>query len=381
MNLRRIVKIVLVLLVVNATVCLARPPKVIIDTDFNTIGDDGQVGAMAAQLYAQGVIDLLGFTIASGNQWRDQEVSDCLKAIERMGIENRVKVYVGSQYPLLHDYKAYLYEVQLFGKAIDYVGAYAAPQPDLNQLVAPPDGFATHTRPAKEDAIDFIIESIHRYPNEVSILAIGPLTNIAIAVRKDPSIIPLIKQIVFMGGQVYASGNAYNDAGEFDWWFDPEAAQVVLRTSIPKFIVPLDCTNTVPLTKETYQQIAYHRPSTIVTELYKQNFAPFFGTTPPPYLPYIYDTIALGFLVNPSFATDSRTIWLDIDTVTPSANTTFGSNYGKTIPYTSDPYPSIGVLAKSTVVFAVNSNAFLQLYVDLLTRPIPVKSEHGSEDN
>jgi hypothetical protein len=85
--------------------------------------------------------------------------------------------------------------------------------------------------------------------------------------------------------------------------------------------------------------------------------------------------------VNPSFATDSRTIWLDIDTVTPSANTTFGSNYGKTIPYTSDPYPSIGVLAKSTVVFAVNSNAFLQFYVDLLTRPIPVKSEHGSEDN
>jgi len=50
MNSRRIAKIVLVLLVVNATVCLARPPKVIIDTDFNTIGDDGQVGAMAAQL-------------------------------------------------------------------------------------------------------------------------------------------------------------------------------------------------------------------------------------------------------------------------------------------------------------------------------------------
>jgi purine nucleosidase len=44
----------------------ASPPKVIIDTDFNTIGDDGQVGAMAAQLYAQGAIDLLGFTIASG---------------------------------------------------------------------------------------------------------------------------------------------------------------------------------------------------------------------------------------------------------------------------------------------------------------------------
>jgi purine nucleosidase len=198
MNLRRITKIVLVLLVVNATVCLAQPPKVIVDTDFNAIGDDGQVGAMAAQLYAQGVIDLLGFTIPSGNQWRDQEVSDCLKAIERMGIENRVKVYIGSQSPLVHDYQAYLYEEQLFGTAIDYVGAYTAPRPDPNHLVAPPDGFATHTRPAKEDAIDFIIQSIHRYPNEVSILAIGPLTNIAIAVRKDPSIIPLLTYSRFL---------------------------------------------------------------------------------------------------------------------------------------------------------------------------------------
>jgi ribosylpyrimidine nucleosidase len=92
---------------IASVTCLASPPKVIIDTDFNTIGDDGQVLIMASQLYAQGTIDLLGFTIASGNEWRDQEVAECLKAVERMGIENRVKVYVGSQYPILHDYKDY----------------------------------------------------------------------------------------------------------------------------------------------------------------------------------------------------------------------------------------------------------------------------------
>jgi hypothetical protein len=123
---------------IGGVTCLAnppaRPPKVIIDTDFNTIGDDGQVGVMAAQLYAQGVIDLLGFTVASGNQWRDQEVADCLKALERMGIEKEVKVYVGSQYPILHDYNDYLYEEQLVGPSIDYVGAYSAP------LILPADG-------------------------------------------------------------------------------------------------------------------------------------------------------------------------------------------------------------------------------------------------
>ena len=53
---------------------------------------------MAAQLHSKGVINLLGFTIASGNAWRDQEVAECLKAVERLGIEGRVKVYVGSQY-------------------------------------------------------------------------------------------------------------------------------------------------------------------------------------------------------------------------------------------------------------------------------------------
>ena len=146
----------------------------------------------------------------------------------------------------------------------------------------------------------------------------------------------------------------------------------MLRADVPKVIVPLDCTNTVPLTKATYLQIVNHQPKTIVTELYQQTFAPFFGSAPPPYTPYIYDTLALAFLVNPKFATDTRTIWLDIDDLTPSTNTTFGADYGKSMPYTSDPYPSIGLLTPSTVVFAVDSDAFLKFYVNLLTLPVPV---------
>jgi len=94
-------------------------------------------------------LSLLAFSVASGNQWRDQELADCLKAVERMGIEKQVKVNVGSQYPILHDYNDYLYEEQLFGPPIDYVGAYSAPPPNPKDLVPPPDGFATHTVPAK----------------------------------------------------------------------------------------------------------------------------------------------------------------------------------------------------------------------------------------
>jgi purine nucleosidase len=343
--------------------CLASPPKVIIDTDFNTIGDDGQVAVMAAQLYAQGAIDLLGFTIPSGNQWRDQEVSDCLKAVERMGIEHRVKVYVGAQYPLLHDYNSYQLELTLFGPRKDYVGAYRKTQPAGPS--APPDGFATHTRPAKEDAVRFLIKTIHRYPHEVTILAIGPLTNLALAMREDPTILPLIKQIVIMGGQIYAPGNAYNDAGEFNWWFDPEAAQVVLRASVPRLIIPLDVTNTVTLPQSVYDQIVSRTPPTIITQLYKQGVRP--GG-------FIYDTVAFASFYDPSLDVDTQDLYVDM-------NTTFDTNYGKSIVSTSNPYPSINLLSPSKVVFHVNNSQFFALYTDLFTRPVPVQFSHDRDDD
>lgn len=340
-------------------------PKVIIDTDFNTIGDDGQVAAMAAQLHARGVIDWLGLTVASGNQWLNQGVSDALKAVERLGIERSVKVYAGAPYPLLHDYKSYLYEQMLAGPAVDYVGAFASAP--TTQLVAPPDGFATHTRLAEQDAVDFIIETVHRYPHEVTILEIAPPTNLALAIRKDPSIVPLIDKIVTMAGQVYAPGNAYLDTAEFNWWVDPEATQIVLRAAIPHYVIPLDCTNTVPLTKDVYLRIAQHQPQTIITQLFRDEFAPFFGSGPPPYLPFIFDTTALAFLVDPTLAIDVRDLWLDV-------STTFDRNYGKSVVYVSDPLPSIALLQKSKVVFKLDNARFYAFYTDLLTSPVPVRS-------
>jgi inosine-uridine nucleoside N-ribohydrolase len=345
------------------------PPKVILDTDFNTISDDGQALAMLAQLDAAGTLDLLGITVATGNAWLEQETSDALKAVERLGIEHSVGVYVGAKYPLLHDYAAYLDEVATFGPAIDYVGAFASPPPTSpSDLVPPPDGFATHTRPQRQHAVDFLIEQIHRYPHQVSILEIAPPTNLALAIRKDPTIVPLIKQIVTMAGQIYVAGNAYNDAGEFNWWADPESVKVVLRAAVPKVIVPLDLTNDVPLTKPVFLQIANHRPVTPITRLYTDAYAPFFGSGPPPYPLYIWDTTALAYLVDPTFATATRDLWVDMDT-------TFDANYGKSIVYDANPKPGIPLLQPSKVVLAFDTARFYAFYVDLLTRPVPVRGE------
>jgi inosine-uridine nucleoside N-ribohydrolase len=176
-----------------------------------------------------------------------------------------------------------------------------------------------------------------------------------------------------MAGQMYVSGNAYLDNAEFNWWFDPEATQIVLRAPIPHYIIPLDCTNTLPLTKEIYLQITQHQPQTMVTQLYQQAYAPFFGSGPAPYIPYIYDTTAFAFLVDPSLATDVRDLWVDM-------NTTFDPNYGKSIVYRSDPYPSTGVLQPSKVIYSLDRSKFDAFYVDLLTRPVPVAFDREPVD-
>jgi inosine-uridine nucleoside N-ribohydrolase len=117
-----------------------------------------------------------------------------------------------------------------------------------------------------------------------------------------------------MAGQIYAGGNAYLDNAEFNWWFDPEATQVVLRADIPHFIIPLDCTNTIPLTKTVFEQITQHIRQTIITQLFEQSYEDFFGSNPPLFTPFIFDTTAFAYLVHPEFATDVRDFWVDINT-------------------------------------------------------------------
>lgn len=331
------------------------PHKIIFDTDFNTIGDDGQAFAMAAQLHAAGSLDLLGITVVTGNQWLNQGVADALRAVERMGLVSAdVGVYAGAPQPFLHTYAAYQLERAAFGNATKYVGAYqfSGPQP----LVAPPDGFAASTTVVRDQhAVDFIIETIRSNPHEVSILALGPLTNIALAIAQDPEIVPLVRSLVIMGGQAYVPGNAYRGAGETNWWFDAESARVVLRATgfRERKIVGLDVTDTVAISNETYERVADHEPATAVTKL--------FGDVER--WPYVYDTVALATLYDDSLDVDVRQLYVDV-------NCDFSAEYGKGLVWEEDPYPGLGVVGNSSVLFGIDNARFFELYVDLLTRPI-----------
>jgi inosine-uridine nucleoside N-ribohydrolase len=143
---------------------------------------------------------------------------------------------------------------------------------------------------------------------------------------------------------------------------------VVLRANVPKVIVPLDATNTVPLPLSTYLQITQHQPPTIITQLYIDEKFNRPGNT-------IFDTVAFAVFVDPSFATEVKDLWVDM-------NTNFDANYGKSIVYEgSNPFPTINLLNQSKVVFTIDNDRFFAFYADLLTRPVPVHFLHSDDDD
>lgn len=351
----------------HATAAQTPPPKIIIDSDFGTLNDDGQLLAIAAQLQARGQLEILGLTIVSGNQWLRQEAADALKAVERLGIEQQVGVYAGANYALSHDLAAIRREQELGAGGDGYLGAWNKPEPQADaDLAAPPDGHATHTRVREQSAVEFIADSVRRHPGEVTILAVGPLTNIALAARRHPDIVPHIRQIIYMGGAFDVGGNSTR-AAEFNWWFDPEAAREVLRLPVRHVVFPLDVTNTVRIDRRIYDRVVYGAARDgVLARLYKQlNGYGYDGRngfeTNPAYRTDVWDTLTLAYLIDPSYATRSVRRWIDIDV-------TGGINTGRAIGHAA-PRPG---LRPATVVKRFDNRRFFQFYVDGLTAPVPV---------
>jgi inosine-uridine nucleoside N-ribohydrolase len=332
--------------------------KVILDTDFTTAGDDGMVGIMAAQLHAEGVIELMGITVVAGNEWLPQEVVDALRAVERLGIAS-VGVYAGARYPLVHDYRNLQQEKALWGVGGSW---YKRPEPADGNLIAPLDGFAATTRVQREHAVAFIVDTVKKYPHDVTLLAIGPLTNIALAIRMNPEIVPLIKRIVYMGGAFEVPGNTTPSA-EMNIWYDPEAARIVVREPIDQAFIPLDVTDTVPMNKALFERIAAN-PASVTTRILKQSGFARSLATDPQATSYIYDTLALAYLVDSSYATDVVERWVDVDV-------NWGPGYGRTLGYGEQPPAKL--LQKAKIVRRFDNERFYKLYVDLMTRPVPVR--------
>ena len=192
--------------------------------------DPGQDDAVMLLLaMASPEIDILGITTVAGNVPLELTHRNARIMCDLAG-RNDIPVYAGCEKPMLYDLVT---AEHVHGRTgIDGVEIY---QPDT---------------PLQEGhAIDFIIETLLAADaDSITLVPVGPLTNIAKAMEKAPEILPKIKQIVLMGGAMRESGNISASA-EFNIYVDPHAAEIVLHCGRPLVIVPLDLTHQVLVTK------------------------------------------------------------------------------------------------------------------------------------
>ena len=327
----------------------AQRPKVIVDQDAR---GPASTDIQSILMFAQSPdIDVLGVTIVTGDQWVKEETSHALRALEIAG-RTDIPVLPGAETPLVNSKEDSERWESMFG-ALNFKGAWtprAFHDPDIVPDL--PEGMPT-TRPSQEPAVDFIIRAVHEYPREVTIWAGGPLTNIALAVRKDPQLVSLAKELVLMGSGFYSSIGgiqAANGRREFNWWFDPEAVQIVMSAPWKKItITPVDVSVKTRLSDDV--EAHFTKVDTPLTRYLKQFSRP----------SYMWDELSAAAFLDPSVITDQRELYVTIDI-------NHGASYGQTVFAGKETkVPSSWRLAN--VQFDLNADKFYQMYVRLMTAP------------
>ena len=216
--------------------------------------------------------------MVTGNAWRDEETLHTLRMLELTGHAS-VPVAKGAVFPLIRTQQETRLDAAIDGK-VAWLGAWgqgpmmlvenqgrvtpAAPRkPQMHgphEIPPMPEGLPT-IKPIDEDAAHFLIRQVHAHPHQVTIYAAGPMTNIALAISIDPEFAALTKGIVLMGGSLNPQTDdpefATSPRHEFNFWFDPEAAHIVLRADWPRIdVTTVDVSIKAPFTQEMLDEIA-----------------------------------------------------------------------------------------------------------------------------
>jgi purine nucleosidase len=196
---------------------------IIIDTD---PGIDDTLAILLA--LASPEIDLAGLTVTLGNCPVEQGTHNALNLLALAGASH-IPVAAGAGLPLIRP-------------------PLTAPETHGDTGL----GYATlprsPARPVPEHAVDLLIRELLQAPGQVTLVAIAPLTNLAIAIRKEPRIVQAVRQVIIMGGALRADGNT-TPLAEFNVYVDPHAASIVLHSGIPIILLPWDITREVLLTQ------------------------------------------------------------------------------------------------------------------------------------
>jgi inosine-uridine nucleoside N-ribohydrolase len=304
-------------------------------------------------------VEVLGITVVTGDAWRDEEVAHALRLLELMG-RTDIPVIVGRDRPMVRTKEWTKAWEQLYGKILyqgAWTGAGSAHAPDA---VPPLLEGAPKTKSSDEDVTHFLSRMVHKYPNQITIYAAGPMTNIAATILYDPEFTSLAQELVIMGGSINPHTNdpefADTPHHEFNLWFDPEASDITLRAPWPKITATtVDVSIETKLTNEMIAELAASpQPAAQYIARY---------TGQPGAYTYLWDELAAAAWLDPTLITRERYVYMDV-------SLDKGISYGDTLVWTDEDKPALS-LQKVHAQMDVNWPKFRQMFVHLMSLPTP----------
>ena len=302
------------------------PKRIIIDTDPGI--DDAFTFLLAL---ASPEIQLEALTTTQGNVTLEKATRNALSVLELCNASH-VPVAAGSKYPLVQPLRA---SSDVHGSS--GIGDAKLPEPT--------------TQPVSQHAVDYLIERVLAEPNEISIFPIGPLTNIAMAIRKEPRFAKAVKELVIMGGAIKEFGNI-TPLAEFNIFVDPHAAHIVFQAGIPITLIPLDVTNQCLLKQEHVDRLL--KIDSPITRFIKEAIEV--------YLRFSYDSgyagsalhdpLTLATVIAPELLT-MKEYFVDVD---HSSGVAMGKTYADTVGKLKKP-------VNMKVAMDVRGDDFIELFV------------------
>jgi inosine-uridine nucleoside N-ribohydrolase len=309
------------------------PQKIIIDTD---PGVDDAMAILFAHLAPE--IELIGLTTIFGNVSVEQATINALRLVDRMGVQ--IPVAQGEAQPLekiRRDFPDFVHGKDGFG--------------DIG-LEAPV------SRPHSQSAVDFLIEQVMSQPGEITIVAIGPLTNLALAAQKHPLITQNIKELVLMGGAATVNGNV-NPVAEANIISDPKAADIVFTSDWPRTMVGLDVTEKVLMDESYLKQVHSGAPLGKFILQVAQFYLDFHISTGVNGL-YTHDPAAIAYVIEPElFTTEAGEIRVVQDGI--AEGLTIMNRKAKA--YKDNPWSGV---PKTNVCLDVDSDRLLAVYREVM---------------
>lgn len=217
--------------------------KIILDVD---TGTDDAVALVMGMLCDE--FDLLGITTVNGNIEVKLTTDNSLRVVECCDKQGQVEVYQGAEYPMVSTLLPWSPQSR---EPLPRREGSRGDKPKIHEDHLPLP--APAIKKAETSAVVWLIDTLLKSDGDITLVPVGPMTNIALAMRSDPRIIPKIKEIVLMGGG-YLVNNATPFA-EFNIFADPEAMEILLQSGVKLTIVPLDATHKAYITKEEGERI------------------------------------------------------------------------------------------------------------------------------